>query len=128
MIHLDTSVLVESLSGSRRLGPAMRQAILDGETFGVSTLVLYEWRRGARRAAELHALDFLVPRDRVIAFGAVESARAADLYRTLARPRGREIDVAIAACAIVHGAALWTLNVTDFRDIVDLDLYQPPRP
>jgi len=38
------------------------------------------------------------------------------------RPRGREVDLAIAACAIVHGARLWTLNRDDFTDIPDLDL------
>ena len=34
----------------------------------------------------------------------------------------REIDLAIAACALHDRAALWTLNRADFRDIVDLVL------
>ena len=45
-----------------------------------------------------------------------------ELYRRLRRPRHREIDLAIAACAIVHGAELWTLNPQDFRDIPGLTL------
>ena len=36
----------------------------------------------------------------------------------------REIDIAIAACAIRHEAALWTLNTADFADIPGLRLYQ----
>jgi predicted nucleic acid-binding protein len=32
--------------------------------------------------------------------------------------------MAIAASALVHGAALWTLNPDDFRDIPDLTLYE----
>ena len=32
--------------------------------------------------------------------------------------------VAIAACAIEHGAALWTLNPEDFQDIPGLTLYR----
>jgi predicted nucleic acid-binding protein len=32
------------------------------------------------------------------------------------------MDIAIAACALVHGGALWTLNRDDFRDIPDLKL------
>jgi predicted nucleic acid-binding protein len=32
------------------------------------------------------------------------------------------VDLAIAACAIVHGAALWTLNPQDFKDVPGLEL------
>jgi len=35
---------------------------------------------------------------------------------------GREADIAIAACAIVREAELWTLNRADFRDIPNLRL------
>ena len=36
--------------------------------------------------------------------------------------RGREIDLAIAACALDDGAAIWTLNPGDFRDVPGLRL------
>ena len=35
---------------------------------------------------------------------------------------GREMDIAIAACAIVNAASLWTLNPGDFPDIPGLTL------
>jgi predicted nucleic acid-binding protein len=38
------------------------------------------------------------------------------------RARGREVDIAIAACAVVHNARLWTLNPSDFKDIPNLKL------
>jgi len=38
----------------------------------------------------------------------------------VSRARGREIDIAVAACAIANGAAIWTLNPADFRDIPGL--------
>jgi predicted nucleic acid-binding protein len=38
------------------------------------------------------------------------------------RPRGREIDLAVAACALAGSAALWTLNRADFDDIRDLQV------
>ncbi|HKF66949.1 MAG TPA: hypothetical protein VKB36_10480 [Vicinamibacterales bacterium] len=38
------------------------------------------------------------------------------------RARDRELDIAIAACAIVSGGTLWTLNRDDFKDIPHLRL------
>ncbi len=50
---------------------------------------------------------------------------AADLYRMVGRARGRDTDIAIAACALIAKADLWTLNEKDFNDIPGLRLYQP---
>ena len=81
MIHLDTSVLIDALTGPARLGPELRDVVRKGERVLISTLVLYEWLRG------------------------------------------REIDLAIAACAIEQNAILWTLNPEDFHDVPGLTLY-----
>ena len=35
------------------------------------------------------------------------------------------MDRAIAACALVHEAAVWTRNDQDFNDIPGLDLFKP---
>ena len=125
MILLDTSALIDSLSGPRRSAHALRRAIEDGERVVLATIVLYEWLRGPRRPAELAAQEALFPRETAIAFGVAEAARAADLYRSVASARGREIDLAIAACAICWDARLWTLNVRDFDDISGLNLFRP---
>jgi predicted nucleic acid-binding protein len=122
VIHVDTSALVDALTGSRRSAPDLRRFIERGEQIQVSAIVLYEWLRGPRHQDELKDQELLFPRDAAIAFGAAEAARAALLYTRVSRPRGREIDLAIAACAIVHDAALWTLNREDFSDIPDLIL------
>jgi predicted nucleic acid-binding protein len=122
MIHLDTSALVASLSGARSAAPVLRGFVRDGIRVGVSTLVLYEWWRGPRTSGELRDQELLFPRGLSFDFDVHAATLAADLYRRLQRPRHREIDVAIAACAIVHGAALWTLNRQDFKDIPGLDL------
>lgn len=124
MILLDTSVLIDALTGARRSAPAVRRAIERGERVTLATLVLYEWLRGPRRAEELAAQEALWPREAALAFGPAEAATAAELYRSVRSPRGREIDLAIAACAICWDARLWTLNVDDFRDVPGLEVWR----
>lgn len=123
MIILDTSVLIESLTEAKLLAPALRRLIERGETISVPTLVFYEWLRGPRLPAELTVQEGLFPIKSGIVFGPAEAVLSANLYRSVSRPRGREIDLAIAACAIVRDAELWTLNPTDFKDIPGLRLY-----
>jgi predicted nucleic acid-binding protein len=123
MILLDTSVLIDALTGSRRSAPALRRAIESGDRIALSALVLYEWQRGPRRQEELAAQEALWPAAAAIAFGPDEAATAAHLYRSIRARRGREIDLAIAACAICWDAALWTLNVKDFHDVPGLELF-----
>jgi predicted nucleic acid-binding protein len=88
----------------------------------MSSLVYYEWRRGPRTRAELTAQESVLPLEGVVAFDGGTAALAASLHAKVPRPRGREIDIAIAACALFHGAALWTLNAADFRDFSTLTL------
>ena len=125
MIVLDTSVLIDALSGPRRSAPALRRAIEEGERILLPSLVLYEWLRGPRRPEELAAQEVLFPAAAAVPFGPAEAARAAQLYVQLPRPRGREIDLAIAACALIRDARLWTLHHRDFRDLPGLELYPP---
>jgi len=124
LIHLDTSVLIDALTGPRRSAPTLRSVFAQGERVALSALVLYEWLRGPRRESELEHQEALFPGEQALTFGPREAASAADLYRSVARARQREFDLAVAACAIVGGAALWTLNAADFRDIPGLDLFQ----
>jgi len=125
VIVLDTSVLVDALTGPRRSAPRLRSVIERGERIVLGTLVLYEWLRGPRAPDEIAAQDALFPRESAIAFGPEEAEVAARLYRTLPGARQREFDLCVAACALTHDAALWTLNVSDFRDIPGLRLFLP---
>lgn len=122
MIVLDTSVLIDSLTGPRRSAPQFRSFIQNGERLLLPALVLYEWRRGPRLDQELAAQEALLPSSDALAFGTAEAEVASDLYRSISRPRGREIDLAIAAHALLLEATLWTLNRDDFQDIPGLDL------
>lgn len=121
IVHLDTSVLIEALATTDP--DLLRPAALRADKLAISTLVLYEWLRRPRSAEQLEILEALFPIDRVVTFGRLEAQEAGKLYQQVRRPRQREVDIAIAGCAIVHEAALWTLNPGDFRDIPGLTLY-----
>jgi predicted nucleic acid-binding protein len=125
IVHLDTSVLIDALTGPRRLLPRLERTIAAGHAIATSTLVMYEWLRGPRTLEELDDQESLLPASETCAFGRAEAAAAAQMYRALRRSRGRDMDIAIAACAIERGARLWTLNRDDFKDMPGLELYDP---
>ncbi len=122
MILIDTSALIDCLTGPSRSLAKLREIVASGEEIGISSLVLYEWLRGPRTQEELTDQEAILPSERQWGFTGVEAAKAAELYRRLHRARGREIDLAIAATAIARDARLWTLNPEDFRDIQGLEL------
>ncbi len=122
MIVVDTSALIDSLTGPKRSAAKLRQLVEEGERLVLPSLVLYEWLRGPRLEEELAAQQALFPSEKALPFGPAEAAEASALYERAPRSRGREIDLAIAAHAIVEDAALWTLDPKDFEDIPDLEL------
>jgi predicted nucleic acid-binding protein len=123
-VHLDTSALIGSLTGRRRSLDTLMALSAEGHRLAISSLVLYEWRRGPRTNEELDAQEALLPAETTVTFGVAEAALAATLYRQVRRPRGREIDLAIAASALANGAAILTLNPEDFRDVPGLKLVE----
>jgi len=125
MIALDTSLLVEAMSAGGTKRSSFREALASGHRMVLPSLVVYEWLRGPRLPEELALQEAVLPTAGAPSFGVEEARTAADLYREVSRPRGREIDLAIAACAITWGAALWTLDPDDFRDIPGLRLFEP---
>ena len=129
MILLDTSFLVDAMAGSKNSASQLRRAFEQGELVLVPALVLYEWLRGPRVRSEIAAMEALFPVKSIAIFGHEEAIVSAGLYRSASRPRGREMDLAIAACAIARKAELWTLNLADFKDIPGLRLHAgvPPK-
>jgi predicted nucleic acid-binding protein len=77
-----------------------------------------------RHQAELAHQEALLPAAEAVPFGPVAAALAAELYRAVRRARQRVFDLGVAACALASGAALWTLNAEDFRDIPGLGLFE----
>ena len=122
MIVLDTSVLIACFTNTRIQFPVLKQRLEKAERMWVPTMVLFEWWRGPRLDSELAIQEALFPTDTAIEFGVQEARVAARLYRRVTRARGREIELAIAACAIAREMPLWTLNRKDFADIPGLNL------
>jgi len=125
LIVLDTSVVVGTFSGPKLSAPAVFRALQRGERLAVPAVVFYEWLRGPRKAQELADQEALLPAEQALPFGPAEAARAAAVYTAVRRSRHREMDLAIAASALVHNAELWTLNLDDFRDIPGLRVSRP---
>jgi predicted nucleic acid-binding protein len=121
-VHVDTSALVDALTGPRRSLDVLIHLTEEGHRLSLSAIVLYEWLRGPRTPEDLAVQEELFPRARAVPFGAEQAAVAARLYAAVKKPRGREIDLAVAACALHDGATLWTLNREDFRDLPGLSL------
>jgi predicted nucleic acid-binding protein len=122
LIFLDTSVLIESFTGTQPLLDSFRVVIRRNERLLLSSVVLYEWLRGPRFPEELDLQRGAFSTESIVAFNSEDATIAGHLYRSVRRARGREIDLMIAACAIRHDAELWTLNVPDFKDIPGLRL------
>ena len=123
-VHVDTSALVDALTGPRRSLDKLIELTDDGHRLAISSLVLTEWLRGPRTKAELDAQEALFPSETAVPFGAAEAAIAAKLSAQVPRSHGRPLELAIAACALVHGAAILTLVPADFRDIPGLRLIE----
>lgn len=125
IVHLDTSVLIDALVAPWRSFDALERALEERHELAISAPVLFEWLRGPRTSTERASLREWILDDHIAPFDADAAATAASLYAAVARSHQREADIAIAACAIEHNAALWTLNVDDFSDIPGLRLYRP---
>jgi predicted nucleic acid-binding protein len=122
VIFLDTSLLIDGLTGPKHSGQLLLRAFDRGERILLPSITLYEWLSGPRTQEDLEVQERLFPGASTIPFGGEEATIAGRLYRTVRRPRNREADLAIAACAIRYDAELWTLNVADFKDIPGLRL------
>jgi predicted nucleic acid-binding protein len=125
LVHLDTSVLIDAFTGHRRSLRGVEAATLGGHVLAYCALVEYEWLRGPRASGEEETVRQFFGAHVVVPFGEREAATAASLYRAVKRARQRQADIAIAACAVEHGAHLWSLNAGDFDDVPGVTLYRP---
>lgn len=130
-ILLDTSVVIH-------LGHLAQPPPEEAEP-AVSALTVAELEAGVATAADdreralrMERLEEVLADVAVVAFDGV-AARAygdvvADLRRSGRRERARTMDLLIAATAIAHGLAFYTVNAGDFVGIDGLDLHAVRHP
>jgi predicted nucleic acid-binding protein len=123
MIHLDTSVLIDALTGTQRSSSRLRELLASPQPVTISSVVLFEWLRGPRLQEELRAQEALFPSADAAPITSAEARLAAALYKKVKPPLGREADLIVAACAMIAGASLWTLNPIDFKNVPGLSLW-----
>lgn len=132
MILVDSSVWIDFFSPTPgRAGNELRRMIVDAEPFAIAGIVVAEILQGLTRDVDnteryLSMWDILEPA------GFSTYRKAAAIFR-LARSKGitsSTIDTLIAAIAMHHGAAVFTLD-KDFSRIArltGLPLYSLPNP
>jgi predicted nucleic acid-binding protein len=121
-IVVDTSALIAAFTGERLAAHSLRELVAAGHELRLPAVALFEWLRGPRTEEELADQAALFPPESILDFGSGEANKAANVYRTIRRGRGRESNIMIAATALAVGAAVWTLNREDFEDIPGLEL------
>ncbi len=90
IVHVDTSALVDALTGPRRSLDTLIALTREGHRLMLSTIVLYEWLRGPRTRVELAAQEALFPIEPAVPFDVAEAVVASRLYKKVPRARGRE--------------------------------------
>jgi predicted nucleic acid-binding protein len=83
VIVIDTSVLIDGLTGLRRSEAAVRGALAEGEQILLPALVLYEWLRGPRLPQELAAQESLFPSESAVPFDKEQTTVSAGLVRSI---------------------------------------------
>ena len=113
MIHLDTSFLIHVLVPSSRAGQRLRKWLRSGDDLAMSSVAWTEFLCGPVGDHEIETVPAML--HEIVAYTAVDSEIAAQLFNLGRRRRGMLVDCMIAAVAIRAGAALATTNPKDFE-------------
>jgi predicted nucleic acid-binding protein len=118
-VVVDSDVLIEILRGNTSIAAALKRALTAGVPHAVTPIAQAELMAGARRGEEGRTRALLATFDCLRVDRAVGDA-AGHYVRLFGRSHGVELaDAIVAACAKVHGYALWTRNRKHYpmRDI-----------
>lgn len=116
-VHLDTNLLVElGLNGSKMRGIFISW-IVEGNFLAASSVSWSEFCNGPVTAEQRKTVETALD-DRILNFSKPMAEMASFLFNSTGRRRGAHSDCMIAACAIISGAPLSTLNLKDFERFI----------
>lgn len=124
MILCDTNILIEFYKNNPQITVVLRK--IGQADLAISAVSEAELYFGALNKAELQKIKLHLsllqrfPLDTGVSNTFLELMETYSLSHKLSIP-----DALIAATALTHGVALYTLNVKDFRFIPELNLYSP---
>lgn len=117
MIHLDTNLLIASISPHDPHSPTADRLIGSPETFATSACAWTEFKSWpVDPSHEKVLLRILI--GGVLPFDEKTAALAGELFHLTGSKRRTRLDTMIAATAILAGAALATTNPDDFQPFV----------
>ena len=112
MIHLDTNFLIDAIESGSVAHGRFHTWAQAGESFGISTVAWAEFLCGPLDAVAEQLARQICPHTESLTIAAAELA--AVLFNKTGRRSRSLADCMIAATAIRSGAALATLNTSDF--------------
>jgi predicted nucleic acid-binding protein len=121
MIHLDTNYVVGLVGPQSPLQSQLFAWLSAGEKFAVSSIAWSEFLTGPVTSRQVGDASRILE-SRIIAFGVIEAARAAEIFNLTGRRRITRTDCFIAATAICARMPLATQNSKDFAAFVPLGL------
>src|SRR5438552_3170281 len=89
IVHLDTSVLIMALA-TPAATRAFDEPVTRGDRLVISSIVLYEWLRGAHSSEQLHAAESLFPLPSIVVFGPEEPRTLLHRRRMVCAVRHRD--------------------------------------
>ena len=117
MIHLDTNILIGSVTSPSPYEAQILAWLSSGEAFAVSAVAWSEFMNGPVSLRDVESARALLE-GRVVPFGVDEAELASRLFNKTGRRRGTQSDCFIAATAICASASLATRNQKHFLPLV----------
>jgi predicted nucleic acid-binding protein len=122
MILCDTNILIEFYKGNPEIIQTLRT--IGSTNIAVSVITKAELFYGARDKQELAKIERHLGQCHCYGLNPAISSLFIDLMRRYSLSHKASVpDMLIAATALSHDVALYTLNTKDFKFIPDLNLY-----
>ncbi len=121
MIHFDTNLLIAAIDAAHPHYHPARAPFASGKPVSASAVAWTELLSKSVPALRLQALTALLG-SRILPFTKADAEFAGQLFQAPGVKRAQRLDTMIAATAILGGAELATVNVSDFAPFIPFGL------